>query len=258
MKFKKSVKQKSVHVSEEASFEPCSTEELRENALLSSSETVLMQTARSEIKHPTHNHGQNVRILLDSGSKRTYITERLANYLHLEKESEQDIRLFTFGSEKSKVLKTSCTEVSLKLKQGGEIDLTVNIVPNIAGTIQRRPLSISDRSNFNALVENLSLADTILTETETDTIDLLIGSDYCLDIIMGHKIEVQTGLYLLSSKLVWLLTGRSRKIHLEADDLSMPIPTYGNSITTTEAFTTVDKSIPDIPDLEDFWNIETI
>lgn len=38
----------------------------------------------------------------------------------------------------------------------------------------------------------------------------------------------------------------------------MLILTYGTNITNNSAFTNVDKAIPVKPDLEDFWNIETI
>ena len=49
-----------------------------ENVLVSSSEIVLMQTAKCEVKNPLKPISDTVRILLDSGSQRTYVTERLA------------------------------------------------------------------------------------------------------------------------------------------------------------------------------------
>ena len=69
-----------------------------QEALLSSNEIVLMQTARARVKCPDGNKEKEVRILLDSGSQRTYITEQLASYLGLKKEYEQEIRLVTFRS----------------------------------------------------------------------------------------------------------------------------------------------------------------
>lgn len=43
-----------------------------ENSLISSGEKVLMQTARADINNPNNGLKQNVRMLLDSGSQRTY------------------------------------------------------------------------------------------------------------------------------------------------------------------------------------------
>jgi hypothetical protein len=36
------------------------------------------------------------------------------------------------------------------------------------------------------------------------------------------------------------------------------ILTYGKNITNSNVFTSVDSSVPTKPDLEDFWNVETI
>ena len=54
-----------------------------ENSLISSGEMVLMQTAKADTKNPVNGIKQNARILLDSGSQRTYITESLAKRLNL-------------------------------------------------------------------------------------------------------------------------------------------------------------------------------
>ena len=53
------------------------------------------------------------------------------------------------------------------------------------------------------LVKSVDLADTITLETASSTVELLVGNDYYLDIILPKKIEVQPGLYLLFSKLEW-------------------------------------------------------
>ena len=57
-----------------------------ENSLISSGEMVLMQTAKTDIKNPDNGLKQNARILLDSGSQRTYITESIAKRLNLARE----------------------------------------------------------------------------------------------------------------------------------------------------------------------------
>ena len=53
---------------------------------------MLMQTAKCEVKNPTKSKSEIVRILLDSGSKRTYITEKLAEQLQLTREKEEEIK----------------------------------------------------------------------------------------------------------------------------------------------------------------------
>ena len=138
------------------------------------------------------------------------------------------------------------------MKGGDDMEISANIVPNITGTIQRKPVRIEKINDFVSLTENLNLADTVPTVTELGTIDLLIGNDYYLDIITRHKIEVQKGLYLLSSKLGWILSGRTHEIGDNDTDMNMLILTYGANISKTEVFTTVDDSLPTKPNLEDF------
>ncbi|XP_045206117.2 uncharacterized protein LOC123558303 [Mercenaria mercenaria] len=136
--------------------------------------------------------------------------------------------------------------------------ITANIVPKITETIERKPVQIEESKNIYDLLNNVELADTLPRENERSTIELLIGNDYYLDFILPQKIEVQKGLYLLNSKLGWILTGRSGEIEVDKNDTSMLILTYGTNIGNTNVFTSIDKVVPSKPDLEDFWNMESI
>ena len=64
---------------------------------------VLMQTAKSHTKNPSKGIQESVRILFDSGSQRTYITENLAKKLNLKLGKVNEIALVTFGSEKAQL-----------------------------------------------------------------------------------------------------------------------------------------------------------
>jgi len=91
--------------------------------------------------------------------------------------------------------------VKLKSKIGEEMLITVNIVPNITDVIQRKSVKIENKRRFDDFTKQLELVDKIPEKDESDSIDLLIGNDYYLDIVIGHTIEVQKVLYLLSSKI---------------------------------------------------------
>ena len=58
------------------------------------------------------------------------------------------------------------------------------------------------------LVKSIALADTLPTNCEMIRVNLLSANDYYLDMVLSQKIEVLLGLYLLSSKLGWILAGR--------------------------------------------------
>ena len=137
------------------------------------------------------------------------------------------------------------------------LNLSANIVPTIRGTIQRKSMKLSSE-NLEHLVNSVVLADQIPSEEESSTIELLIGNDFYLDLILSQKIEIQPGLYLLGSKLGWILTGRTIERCSETSESSMLILTYGNSISRTAVYTSADSTLPTKPDLEDFWNVEGI
>ena len=72
--------------------------------------------------------------------------------------------------------------------------------------------------------------------------------------------EVQPGLYLLASKLGWLLSGRtSQYTNDKQEETNMLILTYGTDMESeTNLYTNADRSLPTKANLEDFWKLETI
>ena len=101
-----------------------------------------MQTAKADIKSTNNGYRHNIRLLLDSGSQRTYITESLAKKLDLKMGNTDEIMLVTFGSEKPKRIRSPTTKLDLVLKDGSILQINANAVPQIAGSIQRRPVDL--------------------------------------------------------------------------------------------------------------------
>ena len=170
-----------------------------------------------------------------------------------------EISLVTFGSEKPKTIRTSTTVLEIELRDSSILKINAKVVPNITGSIQRRPVNLQSLENWDYLWKESVLADTLPNERESSTIELLIGNDYYLDLILPRKIEIQRGLYMLGSKLGWILAGRTSDSFKEATEPSLLILTYGSEMRKeTSLFTEVDKSLPLKPNLEDFWRLESI
>ena len=257
-KSKLAVEATSVTLPEEEICEKVSASS-NENAMVSVGESVFMQTATTEVKHPTTGNAMTTRILLDCGSQRTYISRSLANKLGLKPEKEEELKIVTFGSSQSKVIKTHLTTVCLKLKNGEFMKIKASIVPVISGNIQRKTLDISSMSELDYLVKSIDLADILPSKAESTTIDLLLGNDYYLDIVMSQKMEVLPGLYLLSSKLGWILAGRAMSEDVEdANVPNMLMLTYGNYVTKTNIFQSVENQEKSDVDLQSFWDMESI
>ncbi|KAH3770730.1 hypothetical protein DPMN_172023 [Dreissena polymorpha] len=70
--------------------------------------------------------------------------------------------------------------------------------------------------------------------------------------------ELQPGLYLLSSKLGWMLTCRTCEQKDEHFISNMLILTPGVDIGNTSAFASVDSALLRKPIIQDFWNLESI
>ena len=162
-------------------FTPSNTvqedEDSTESVLISSGETVLMQTAKTDIRNPLTSVTQTVRILLDTESHRSYITESLAKALNLKMGELTELSLVTFGSKKPQRYRTPTTKVDITLKDGSNCTITANVVPSITDNIQRDPISINFVQDREHLVQHYELADTLPCERESSIIELLIGSD---------------------------------------------------------------------------------
>ena len=178
----------------------------QEGSLLACGETVLMQTAKTIVQNPhMSGHGVRTRLLLDCGSHRSYISSHLAQTLNLKMEKKEKISIVTFGSANPTIVNTQTTSIKLMLKDGSRMSLKVNVVPYIAGKMERVPMKMQD---FEHMFSDYDLADDLPKSHESSEIDLLSGNDYYGDIILSGKYELSSGLFVMESKLGWLITGR--------------------------------------------------
>ena len=150
----------------------------------------LMQTGKGNSQNPANGIQENVRMLFDSG-QRTCITEKLARKLNFKLGKKSKISLVSFGSEKSLPLDTPSTILNMQCRDA-------NSIPAVYKT-------------GNIYGKTMSLQILFFLELETSTIDLLIG-DYYLDLILPKTVEIQPGLYMLGSKLDWILAGTSDSV----------------------------------------------
>ena len=220
------------------------TKEQPEATTLAAGERVLMQTAQVNVKNPNGSKTEHIRVFLDSGSHRSYITEKLAEKLQLNLRKTNDISVIYFGSDKPKQLKTSVARMNMVLCNGDEMQLQVNIVPKITGTIYQVPINVD---HVRALYQN-SLADTLPSRTEASEFDFLIGNDYYLDLLLPeskHPVSGHNHLFLLATTLGFVLAGRiNSDIPMESDFCSISM--------------FIENSLPVKPNIEEFWKLETI
>ena len=74
------------------------------------------------------------------------------------------------------------------------------------------------------------------------------------------KVEVQEGLYLIKSKFGWIISGKTKtneRIHHENTMFIMAhSPTQ--VLPELQHFSNTDDSMPALPNIDNFWKLETI
>ena len=154
---------------------------------------VLMQTATATISDTSGNQSMSIRMILDSGSQRIYITEKLAKNLKLKLSPIEKVTVATFGSDKVKLIKYRPTKLQLSLRDGSLMPVEASVVPHITGKLSRIPLNTEDLTFLKNEGWEPKLADSLPTDSELTSVDLLIGNDYYFDLLMPKKMEFGGG-----------------------------------------------------------------
>jgi hypothetical protein len=168
-------------------------------------ELVVMQTALAEVWNPKLKKPVTTRLFFDAGSSRTYVNEAFAHKLKLQLREGKFIGVNRFGSDNSVKVDTKESELTIGFTDGADITVPVTVVKHITGHISR---SAIDVPQIRKLSQKFPLADQIPKSTQSEQLEILIGNDYWGDIITGERQTVVEGLYLLGSRLGWILSGR--------------------------------------------------
>jgi len=129
------------HCAHDIDIQEASEQVAREENLMSVNDMVLMQTTLTDVSISETCETEQVRILFDSESHRSYISETLAKKLKLKCEGKQNLNVSTFASKRSQKIETKFTNLNIHLKNCEKKLITVYIVPLISGELQRKPFT---------------------------------------------------------------------------------------------------------------------
>ena len=230
----------------ESSSETVDTTNNTANTSTRSSQTVLLQTARvvafGESKQPQ----APVRVLFDSGSQLSYISEKLQRQLKLKPMRIEKLHLNTFGTAGYK--SQSCGVVKLSLKKPG-LDEVVTI------SALSSPVICSALPSAVNVISYSHLNDLVLADSGTDeqgTIDVLVGSNYYWAIVTGDLRRGEEGPVAVSSKLGWLLSGPISSLG------SSPLSHTHLSIASGFDNSCEERDVELLSVLRKFWDTESI
>lgn len=159
----------------------------------------LMQTALVTASGPIKRC--QARIIIDTGSEKTFITQSLKNKLQLKATQKEILDVTTFGSTKG--TPKSYEVVTLTLNPvNKDVKITALVTP-----ILSPPLSSTQRTDIPVEFKALTFADPLNAEGDR-TIDILVGNDHYAQIILGNTKKSQDERWMATaSKFGWLLSG---------------------------------------------------
>ena len=187
-------------VTEEDKNKPTNTDEEQKdlhNYLVCHHKSVLLQTAKGVFTDIDESKAKSVRILFNSCSQSSYITEQAVKTLSLKLVDEGNITIKKLGKENNDKKVICEYEFKIKiLKNTFSLFMKTLGVPNISDSINVQCIDV-------AMKENLFLRDLELADDGGDSgeIDVLTGAD------LYWLLRKMTGLVAIRSKFVWLVIG---------------------------------------------------
>ena len=96
-----------------------------------------MQTAQVDWVNPKNPESKyETRLLLDSGSQRSYISKELADKMNLKSSHKSFLTIFTFGTTKLKTIETPIVDSGIILKNCFMIHIKANVAPHVTGSTE--------------------------------------------------------------------------------------------------------------------------
>ncbi len=211
--------------------------------------SVLLQTARAYAVNGSTSIP--VRILFDTGSQRSYVTDNVTRKSRLTPMKRETLNLNTFGNTKSK--RQSCELFKFHIqnqKSGENMELKAINFPTICS-----PVNVEVRVENYDHLKDLELADFDPNSNRDNTIDILVGADFYWQFVTGEVVRASDGPTAMSSKLGWLLSGPCPKSSTGDRTLNNLI-LAGECIDNSRVQTDRDDELVNV--LKQFWETENI
>ena len=166
-------------------------------------QVIQMQSALVTVK--AENESTRARILFNTGSQRSFVTEKLSDKLRLKPIKKEILEVTTFGSKQSKRHEYNVVLFTLVGKEAC-IDITALELPTFCPPIAAKATyTLEDYPELSGL----DLADGYQkSSTQHLDIDIVVGNDYYGHLMIGEMIKCQkNGVIAMNSKFGWILSG---------------------------------------------------
>ena len=159
--------------------------------------TVLLQTASCMAVNGSNSIP--VRVLFDNRSQRLYVSSSVTSRLNLKPVNSENLHINTFRDTSYRKQKCNVVKLCLQTRNNEKLELYAANFPVICSPLPSR-VNVAGYVHL----EGLELADNF---DNTESIDVLIGSDYYWDFVSGDSIKGDQSPTAVNSKFGWLFPG---------------------------------------------------
>ena len=171
-----------------------------------SNSSILLQTAIAQVSRVHQLHPVvNMRILFDSGSQRSYISERAKAKLNLPPKRKEKLLIKTFGQENEQLKECDLVEFCVGgLSESSKVQMTALAVPLICSPLKDQAVQFAQQSYSH--LADLELADHPTEDCDSE-VDVLIGNDFYWSFFTGDMKRGESGPVAMKKSLGWVLSG---------------------------------------------------
>ena len=214
--------------------------------------SALLQTATAEVLRPDNDScSRSIRLLFDSCSQRSYITENLKVELGLPVIGSDSLLIKTFGQSDARLRSCEIVQVGIKTTYGATVYVQACVVPVICGPLTQQPTELAQCSYKH--LRGPPLADRAAARNLA--VDIRIGADYYWSLVEGTVIRgAPWEPVAIATKLGYVL---SEPTMVMVDDQN------GNSVNLTATHvlkveSTVVEHDSLTSELRRFWDYESL
>ena len=121
--------------------------------------SVLLQTARVQVKTPQQHKVATARLVFDPGSQKSYVTKAIKDALELPVIAKEKLLIKTFGDTSPKLTTCEVVQFGILCKDATEFVMHAYVVPVICTPISNQVLSLAIKNYYH--LRGLNLADNI-------------------------------------------------------------------------------------------------
>ena len=194
------------------------------------------------------------RIVFDSCSQTSYISNRLKNSLGVQPVNKQSLLVKTFGNDSPKLMSCDLVQISITVTDGLELYVNAFSVPVICSPISNQAVEVALEKYPH--LNGSDLADNSSPSSDVD-IDILIGADFYWNFVSNESRRSEgRGPVAPSTRLGWVLSGPIDNLSEESSSTTNFAATHVLRIDVTPVQDNLNPNMTE--QLKKFWELGSI